>query len=256
MEHPTKQPIGSDWTSKKNKPASTVLTFMADLDRSPLPLSLASLRENYTRGRLDKSSVDPNPIVQFEQWFLEAKHSGLKEPNAMTLATATPDGCPSARIVLLKQLTADGFVFYTNYGSRKGRELAENPKAALVFLWAELERQVRIDGGVSRLSRAQSEEYFRSRPKGSRLGALLSRQSAEIPDRRQLEQELKDLETRYQATDDVPCPEFWGGYCVRPVAIEFWQGRPNRLHDRIRYVRQDNGSAAAAVEWRLERLSP
>jgi pyridoxamine 5'-phosphate oxidase len=226
---------------------------MADLDRSPLQLSLAGLRENYSRGQLDKSSVDRNPIVQFERWFLEAKHSGLKEPNAMTLATATADGYPSARIVLLKQLNTDGFVFYTNYESRKGRELAQNPKAALVFFWAELERQVRVEGEVTRLSRAQSEEYFRGRPKGSRLGALLSRQSVVIPDRRQLEQELKELESRYQATDDVPCPGFWGGYCVRPAAVEFWQGRPNRLHDRIRYTREGPDTQA---DWRLERLSP
>lgn len=226
---------------------------MANLDQSPLDLSLAELRENYTRGRLDEASVDPDPIIQFDQWLQEARTARLKEPNAMTLATATANGTPSARIVLLKQLNADGFVFYTNYESRKGRELAGNPRVALVFYWAELERQVRVEGAVSRVSRKQSEEYFSGRPKGSRLGALVSRQSTEIPNREILEQELGALEIRYRDTDDVPCPEFWGGYCVAPVMIEFWQGRPNRLHDRIRYLR---GALPGAEGWRVDRLSP
>lgn len=215
-----------------------------------LEMSLACLRENYTRGELDESSVDPNPIAQFKRWFRETQESGLKEPNAMTLATCTADGRPSARIVLLKHLDADGFVFYTNYESRKGRELAENSRVALVFYWAELERQVRVEGEARTISRRESEEYFDSRPKGSRLGALVSRQSAAVPGRKLLEDELRSLEIQFRDTDDVPCPEFWGGYCVTPASVEFWQGRPNRLHDRIRYFR-GNGT-----EWRLERLSP
>lgn len=226
---------------------------MANLDQSPLDLSLAELRENYTRGRLDEASVDPDPIIQFGRWFQEARAARLKEPNAMTLATATAGGMPSARIVLLKQLSPEGFVFYTNYESRKGRELAGNSRVALVFYWTELERQVRVEGVVSRLSRTQSEEYFRGRPKGSRLGALVSRQSTEIPNREILEEELAALEIRYRDTDDVPCPEFWGGYCVTPNIIEFWQGRPNRLHDRIRYLRE---ASERAEGWRLDRLSP
>jgi pyridoxamine 5'-phosphate oxidase len=219
-------------------------------ENSALDMSLAGLRENYTRGDLDESSVDPNPIAQFERWFREAQNSGLKEPNAMTLATSTADGWPSARIVLLKHFSADGFVFFTNYESRKGCEISENPRVALVFYWAELERQVRAEGQARPISRKESEEYFRSRPKGSRLGALLSRQSMAIPGRKLLEDQLSHLEIQFRDTDDVPCPEFWGGYCVVPGSIEFWQGRPNRLHDRIRYLRE------IGAEWRLERLSP
>ena len=213
-------------------------------------LSLANLRQNYTRGGLDERSVDPNPIVQFEIWFQQALAARLPEPNAMTLATVTPAGRPSARIVLLKEVSESGFVFYTNYKSRKGRDLDANPWAALTFYWADLERQVRIEGGVARLSRMESEVYFKSRPKGSRLGAWASRQSEPISGRAQLEIRLKDLEARYAGSDAVPLPEFWGGYCVRPLAIEFWQGRPNRLHDRIEYRRKGES------DWQIQRLSP
>jgi pyridoxamine 5'-phosphate oxidase len=223
---------------------------MADQLESPLKLSLGDLRENYTRGDLDESDLNHNPIAQFESWFAEARRSGLKEPNAMTLATATRDGRPSARIVLLKEVSENGFVFYTNRESRKGRELAENPFAALTFYWAEHARQVRIEGPVERLTRASSAAYFETRPKGHRLGTWASRQSKVIESRTILEARLGDLEARYRDTDRVPVPEFWGGYRVIPESIEFWQGRPNRLHDRLRYFRTHNET------WRLERLSP
>ena len=223
---------------------------MADHAAQPLKLSLADLRENYTRGGLDESTANINPIAQFETWFAEARRAGLREPNAMTLATATPDGRPSARIVLLKEVDEAGFVFYTNYESRKAKELRENPRAALTLYWAELEREVRIEGSVKRVSRAESERYFQSRPKGSRLGAWASPQSAVIADRKLLEKRLKDLESRYSGMDEVPLPEFWGGYRVEPEVIEFWQGRPNRLHDRLQYWRDENNL------WRRERLAP
>ncbi|MGA8598617.1 MAG: pyridoxamine 5'-phosphate oxidase [Bryobacteraceae bacterium] len=212
--------------------------------------SLANLRENYTRAELVESSVAPNPIAQFETWFSDACNSQLKEPNAMTLATASQNGQPSARIVLLKEFGDDGFVFFTSYESRKAQELDRNPLAALVFYWAELERQVRVEGTVHRTSRDQTERYFRTRPKGSRLGALASHQSAVVPSRNILENRLQELEARYYATDDVPVPELWGGYCLPPHTIEFWQGRPNRLHDRLRYTRTPGHS------WHLDRLSP
>jgi pyridoxamine 5'-phosphate oxidase len=194
--------------------------------------------------------VDPNPIVQFENWFQQALAADLREPNAMTLATATPEGKPSARIVLLKEVSESGFVFYTNYMSRKGRDLEANPWAALIFYWADLERQVRIEGGVLRVPRSQSETYFQSRPKGSRLGAWASHQSQPVESRAQLEIRLKDLEARYTGRDSVPVPEFWGGYLVRPEVIEFWQGRPSRLHDRIEYRRKGES------DWLIQRLSP
>jgi pyridoxamine 5'-phosphate oxidase len=213
-------------------------------------LSLASLRENYTQGGLDESTASPNPILQFEKWFADAHSAGIREPNAMTLATATPDGLPSARIVLLKEVSELGFVCYTNYESRKGRELAENPHAALVFFWAELERQVRVEGTVTRLPRTQSEAYFTSRPKGHRLGAWASPQSSVVESRTILETRLRELEERYRGTEEVPTPDFWGGICIQPVRIEFWQGRPNRLHDRLCYVKE------AGSAWRLERLAP
>jgi pyridoxamine 5'-phosphate oxidase len=188
--------------------------------------------------------------VQFEVWMKQAQAADLKEPNAMTLATATRSGRPSARIVLLKEVSANGFVFYTNYESRKGQELAENPYAALTFYWAELERQVRIEGSVTRTSREQSEAYFRIRPKNSRLGALASNQSQILSSRIALEARMAELQARYAGTDEVPTPECWGGYCLRPDVIEFWQGRRSRLHDRIRYTRQ-NGDT-----WSIDRLAP
>ncbi len=222
---------------------------MGDFAKRTPRLALADLREDYRRAEFDERNYETNPIEQFKVWFNEAKVADLKEPNAMTLATATPEGRPSGRIVLLKELTDDGFVFYTNYTSRKGRELETNPFCALTFFWAELERQVRVEGRVSKVTREKSEEYFRGRPKGSRLGALVSNQSEVLLSRQPLIDRLAVLEARYAETDDVPTPEYWGGYCVEPYSIEFWQGRTNRLHDRLLYSRFEGG-------WRLERLSP
>ena len=223
---------------------------MADDQPVPTHLPLEDLREDYFGMKLDESSVSPDPVLQFNAWFVEASHAGIKEPNAMILATATASGAPSARIVLLKDVSEDGFIFYTNYKSRKALELLENPRVALVFFWPELERQVRIEGIVHPISRRRNEQYFRSRPRGSRLGAIASHQSAVIESRNILEERLRELEDRYRGTDEIPVPEFWGGYSVVPRAIEFWQGRPNRLHDRLRYSRQELGP------WRLERLAP
>ena len=201
-------------------------------------------RKDYGLGCLSKDSCDSNPIRQFEKWLADAQDADLKEPTAMVLATAGP----SARVVLLKEVGENGFVFYTNYDSRKGREIKTNPNCALTFYWGELERQVRIEGRAEPVERQKSEEYFRSRPRASQLGALASRQSEVIASRVELEQRFNELEARYP--DDVPVPLNWGGYCVRPERIEFWQGRANRLHDRILYRRKGEG------EWRRERLSP
>jgi pyridoxamine 5'-phosphate oxidase len=212
-------------------------------------MQIANIRKEYRQGGLLEVDMDPDPIRQFEVWFQQALAANLPEPNAMTLATATPDGVPSARIVLLKAFDVSGFTFFTNYDSRKGRELTVNPRAALLFFWSELQRQVRIEGTVERISEAESNAYFQSRPVGSRLGACASRQSEVIVSRDVLEQRVRELAARFP-NGDVPRPPFWGGFRVRPLTIEFWQGRPDRLHDRLRYVLQ--GTAA----WRLERLSP
>lgn len=213
-------------------------------------LSLADLREEYQLGGLSEAHCETNPIVLFERWIKQAQAADLKEPNAMTVATATSDGRPSARILLLKEVSDFGFVFYTSYTSRKAKEIETNPFAALTFYWAELERQVRVEGLVRRVSREQSEAYFRTRPKGSRLGAWASHQSEVLNGREPLEERLQELEKKYSGTDELPVPEFWGGYRVAPDVIEFWQGRPNRLHDRLRYRR--NGEST----WIIERLSP
>ena len=211
-------------------------------------MSIADIRTDYARAALGESDVAADPIVQFQKWFSEAVSAQVHEPNAMCLATATPDAYPSARMVLLKGIDARGFVFYTDYRSRKGVELADNPHASLCFFWGELERQVRVAGSVQRVSRAESNEYFQSRPLGSRLGAWTSRQSSVLQSREALEQELADVQARF-ADGDVPLPEHWGGLRVVPDEIEFWQGRPSRLHDRIRFVLR--GGA-----WQRERLSP
>lgn len=210
--------------------------------------SVADLRREYTRAGLREEDVSPDPMQQFRGWFGEALSAGLHEPNAMTLATATPGGRPSARVVLLKGFDARGFVFYTNYEGRKGREIEENPRAALLFYWGELERQVRIEGSVSRVSEEESDAYYASRPRGSRLGALASEQSREIGGREVLEKRIEALKTEYEGRD-VPRPAFWGGYRVEPEVVEFWQGRENRLHDRIVYRRQAGG-------WKIGRLQP
>lgn len=210
---------------------------------------MSELRREYTDAGLDERDLNANPFKQFEKWFQEAIDAKLDLPDAMTLATATKHGIPSARTVLLRGRDERGFVFYTDYGSQKGRELAENPNAALVFYWRELDRQVRITGRVSKVSRENSNNYFRSRPVGSRLAALASRQSQAIPDRNVLEERFKQLAEQYQGLE-IPMPSDWGGYRLSPNMIEFWSGRPNRLHDRLRYTRQPNG------DWRIERISP
>ena len=209
---------------------------------------VARLREEYTRAGLRESDADPDPIEQFRGWFGEALAANLHEPNAMTLATATADGRPSARVVLLKGFDERGFVFYTNYGGRKSRELEANPRAALVFYWGELERQVRVEGRVSRVPDGESDAYFAGRPRGSQLGAWASEQSRPVRDRGALESQLRELEGEYEGRE-VPRPAFWGGYRIEPETIEFWQGRENRLHDRLRYRRSDG-------LWRRERLQP
>ncbi|MBN3810212.1 pyridoxamine 5'-phosphate oxidase [Paraburkholderia sp. Ac-20347] len=211
--------------------------------------SLADLRKNYSLGSLDAADVDPDPIRQFQTWFAQALDAKLPEPNAMTVATVDAQGRPAARILLIKGVDERGFVFFTNYESRKGRELGANPHAALLFHWVELERQVRIEGTVEKTSEAESEAYFQSRPLGSRIGAWASAQSAVIENREQLEAREREISAQYG--ENPPRPPHWGGYRVVPTAIEFWQGRPSRLHDRIRYVREH-----AADAWRIERLAP
>ena len=206
------------------------------------------MRREYAREGLAEADVDADPVVQFGRWFEQAEQGGLLEPHAMTLATATPDGRPSARMVLLRGFDERGFCFYTNYQSRKGDELAANPRAALVFWWDKLERQVRIEGRVERTSRAESEDYFSSRPPGSQLSAAASPQSRVIDGRATLERRVTELATG-QRDGQVPLPEFWGGYRLAHEVVEFWQGRPNRLHDRLRYRRAGSG-------WKLERLAP
>jgi pyridoxamine 5'-phosphate oxidase len=223
---------------------------MTDSGRPAHRLLLTELREEYRTGGLSEHDCQTNPILQFEKWMKDAQAADLEEPNAMTLSTATGDGKPSGRVVLLKEVSEIGFVFYTNYTSRKARELETNPFAALTFYWPELARQVRVEGSVRRVPQEQSEAYFLSRPRGSRLGAWASHQSAVIAGREVLDMRMKELEAEYPENHDIPAPEFWGGYCLVPQAIEFWQGRPNRLHDRLLYRKTgENG-------WRLDRLSP
>jgi len=235
-------------------------------------MSLADLRREYTLGSLDESDLDPDPFRQFDRWFQQAVQArgggsrlrafgigiykafqslmGAKpaDPNAIALATADKDGRPSVRMVLLKGADARGFIFFTNYESRKGRELAENPNAALVLHWADLERQICVRGAVSQLPRAESEAYFKSRPKGAQLAAWVSKQSTVVTGREFLERQMQTVTAKYR--DDVPVPDYWGGFVLAPVEVEFWQGRVSRLHDRLRYTRQSDGA------WKMERLSP
>jgi pyridoxamine 5'-phosphate oxidase len=208
----------------------------------------ARLRREYTRAGLDTTDMNPDPMVQFGTWFENVVDANVHEPNAMILATATREGLPSVRTVLLKGYDGRGFVFYTNYEGRKARELEANPACALLFYWGELERQVRIEGRAGRVPGEESDAYFASRPRGSRLGAWASEQSRPVAGRNVLEERARALEKEYEGRE-VPRPPFWGGYRVEPHAIEFWQGRENRLHDRISYRRESGG-------WRLERLQP
>lgn len=212
--------------------------------------AVADIRREYRQTALHKDAVLADPIEQFKQWLGDARTAELIEPTAMTLATATPDGRPSARIVLLKGIDENGFVFFTNYTSRKGHQLDANPWAALVFWWDVLERQVRVEGTVSRIMPEASDAYFQSRPRGSQLGAWVSPQSQPISARNVLESNLADVEARF-AGQAVPRPPHWGGFRLNPVAIEFWQGRPSRLHDRLRYTRTEDDDL-----WHLERLAP
>ncbi|WP_414578413.1 pyridoxamine 5'-phosphate oxidase [Anabaena sp. CCY 9402-a] len=211
--------------------------------------TIADLRKDYTLEGLSETEVDPSPFVHFKKWFEQALAAQLPEPNAMTLATTTPDGKPSARMVLLKDFDERGFVFFTNYNSRKGQELVANPQAALVFWWAELERQVRILGSVEKVSETESDYYFESRPGKSRLGAWASNQSEVIPNREVLEQRMQEFQSKYE-NQEVPRPPHWGGFRLIPTEIEFWQGRSSRLHDRLLYTPLETGT------WKIERLSP
>ena len=234
-------------------------------------MNLSDFREDYQRGALDRAALDANPLAQFESWFREAtgdktqsrwRKIGIAlyklwsaicnhrpaDINAMTLATVDKNGKPSTRTVLLKTVDERGFIFFTNYDSRKGRELAENPNAALTFFWSDLERQVCIAGSVTKLPVVESETYFKSRPRGSQLAAWASNQSQSVPDRAALETQWRELEKKFPS--DIPLPPHWGGFILRPERIEFWQGRPSRLHDRFSYTRAADGA------WQIERLSP
>ena len=212
-------------------------------------MNLAELRREYARAALDERTADPDPLPQLIRWLQEAGEAKVLEPSAMTLATVGSDGRPSARIVLLKGVSDRGLEFFTDYRSRKGAELAQNPEAALVFWWAELERQVRVSGSTSRLSSAESDAYYGTRPPGSRISAWASHQSEVVPDRTTLERQWTDAAGRHPGAA-IPRPPYWGGYRLAPREYEFWQGRPNRLHDRLRYRRDESGL------WVIERLSP
>lgn len=211
--------------------------------------TIADIRKDYRLQSLLEKDVDPNAMKQFDTWWQEAIHSAIDEVNAMTLATASADGVPSARIVLLKGYDEKGFVFFTNYESFKAKDLAENPRACLVFFWKELERQVRITGLVEKVSAEESDVYFNSRPQGSRIGAWVSPQSQVIKNREWLDERTKELTEKY-TTEPLTRPPHWGGYRVKPICIEFWQGRASRLHDRIQYTLGEDG------RWNIERLAP
>jgi pyridoxamine 5'-phosphate oxidase len=211
--------------------------------------TLAHLRNEYSKASLDVSTVNPDPIIQFEKWFNEALQAQLTEPNAMHLATVNEQGKPSSRIVLLKGIENKKFIFYTNYQSKKGKELDANPNCALTFFWPELERQVRIEGIAQRVDLQISEEYFQSRPRGSQIGAWSSPQSSVIQNRSILDDRVEQIEKKFQGLEILPKPQQWGGYQIAPTLFEFWQGRPNRLHDRIEYTIEDG-------TWNMYRLAP
>jgi pyridoxamine 5'-phosphate oxidase len=211
--------------------------------------NIQDIREDYRFGSLIEDQVPNNPIELFKQWFEDAQSANISEPNAMTIATVNQDGKPSARIVLLKGYSEEGFIFYTNYDSRKGQNIAANPFVSIVFLWKEIERQVRIEGKIIKLSEERSTAYYRSRPKGSQIGAWVSPQSKVIKDRFELEEKYEKFAHKYQEVDHLPKPPNWGGYIIQPTMIEFWQGRSSRLHDRLRYNSLKNN-------WQIDRLAP
>ncbi len=220
-----------------------------ELKNKSLRQLVANFRNEYISHGLDEKDVDPDPIVQFEKWFEDAVKNKVNEPNVMHLSTADSDGKPSGRIMLLKGFNENGFVFYTNYDSRKGNELRVNSFASMTFLWLELYRQVRIEGKVKPLTSQESDEYFHSRPRGSQIGAFASSQSQILNSRAELEKAAEDIEVRFK-DKEIPRPENWGGFCLVPESIEFWQGRANRLHDRIKYQREQNET------WSIKRLYP
>lgn len=213
-----------------------------------MDINIANIRTDYAKASLEISDVAVNPLVQFRSWFAQAVESHIEEVNAFVLSTINLQGRPSSRVLLLKELSSEGFVFFTNYASKKGRELEGKPFAAINFFWKELERQVRIEGRIVKVDASVSDEYYMSRPSGSRIGAWASPQSQVIPDRNFLEKRVKAEEIRF-SQEDISRPPFWGGYCLIPDRIEFWQGRPSRLHDRILYTVEDGG-------WKIERLAP
>jgi pyridoxamine 5'-phosphate oxidase len=210
---------------------------------------IPDIRKDYSKSTLDIDTISKDPISQFEKWLKEALDSGIPEPNALTLSTVSEDGRPSGRIVLLKGVEKGKFVFYSNYQSQKGKELEKNPACGLTFFWAELERQVRIEGIATRADSASSEKYFQSRPRESQIGAWASPQSAIISNREILDERVKNIQKKFEGQDKLPKPNQWGGFEVEPLKIEFWQGRPSRLHDRILFTKVDNA-------WQIHRLAP
>lgn len=210
---------------------------------------IAAIREDYVKSSLSESDVQKNPIQQFQKWFDEAMSSQVTEPTAMVVSTVAENGYPSSRVVLLKDIKAEGLSFFTNYNSRKGQEIIQNPHVSALFFWPELQRQVRFEAEVEKLPKADSDEYFSIRPRGSQIGAIASPQSAIIPDRETLEKRVAEVEKEMENIREVPRPEFWGGFLLKPVRVEFWQGRGSRLHDRIVYIK-DSGN------WTINRLAP
>jgi pyridoxamine 5'-phosphate oxidase len=244
----------SKFLNGSNAPEINLILYSHQLSYSAqimeLTADVATLRKEYTLRGLHRSELDPDPFLQFKKWFDESvRTAGDREPNAMTLATASRQGVPSARVVLLKGFSERGLTFFTNYESRKARDLDENPRAALNFHWPWLERQIQVEGNVEKVTREESQIYFNMRPIASRLGAIISRQSSIIENREILERNLQTVAAQYRASAP-PVPEFWGGYLVKPERFEFWQGRENRLHDRFLYSKERSGG------WRIDRLSP